>query len=1080
MSYKKCDVSSSLKISPSGLEYQSRLDYVSNSDAGQGAELVSKLNHWFGHNNGSEPSCVTLSYEEFRRENISEMAKCKELQEHRQHFTMDLEACYTLFDALQLIKNTSILEMVQDPVFTRCQHMFCRVCIARILNSSTKVAHCPLCNTLLTKRNLGIFDAESKNDPQGHNIFTFKSKHLSDKCNDYQSDGINGDKEDPFIFISSQRTPRRVRYRKDGVKIIGKTRTLRPDKKAFKQKEAGSNTIPRLIADEAQNVNVDIVENCPVNINDSFDQMVQDYKSCGNAQKQDAEISEAVDESDDCLNYLFKSLQDKFPKRVIIPTSDESDGQSSLSEIHHASLTSIKENISTATQNKPLIKFWYLSSLRCDKDEKFLGCLSHLICNECSPLCQRNSHSFLCNPKETCDEECQATVAKLDVGTQSESHLTSKAKRTPIYVETEENMTLGKTKSKKVIKRARRISTSSDSGSEIRHEAPKRKLLKENIPVDNEALSPHNKNEHYFENDILSFDSDVMDEDEFMRRAVENCEISNRLSILPLDAPKNKSTNTGVSEDCNINISVTGGVTLSTQDTSKLQQLGRKNNQLLPNVSLTSSLQALLEPESRIDGESIQPHTMEFLEGSQKDDADVNDLDVCRNVEHDVHMNSDQDISSLGQESYLLNTQQQHDMEVLNLSGAFRDIKTRLNLDSRRKQCPTPSKQSSNTTSILDTPNPQQTADVPTSCWKRATTINYQPMAGNVKQSTNPLPVTICTPSIPTELCIACSGLTLLDKQKVVHFADFFKLSFSNSYESKITHLVVPKVSENLRTIKFLFGIAEKKWIVYLDWITDSIAANTLLPEEKYEAEGNDAGPRLSRQTNRPLFQQFEFYFDSLSTGTIDKAQIENLVRTCGATVVSHPNKFSFHSGKICMIVIETQDDDCTRAIDRTLQNTNTANLTVEPRASVYSLDLRKMSVTVKACPYKCVFLVFYLNNFYSSIHQDVEWLFGSDDLCHSVICKGELDAIKESSIRENILAIAVCEVTHDRMTNVGAVNAQLVATTCDWSKYYFGGRIIVKQASLQDQHPCLSRSWGCAVKSGIDQFWVQLSKLEL
>nr|CAD7414208.1 unnamed protein product [Timema poppensis] len=1150
-------------------------------------------------------------------------------------------------------------------------------------------------------------------------------------------------------------------------------------------------------------LNLPTVNKSNIDINDSFDQMVQDYKSLGNAQRQDAEMSESGDESDDCLNYLFKSLEgdssshaiDNPPRREekdktktnsklrkksskpenskqdqissetsgtkydILPTnhsvieimespakkqkldifdkitqeiqsrlsknpklvskkedsgaknnpnkeitletpivgsgapvelklksnitdtvesipnktlecknhrndsksvfsfdgsgSDKfprmSDGQSSLSDTRHASLTSIKENTSSATQNKPLIKFWYLSSLRCrDKDDKFLSCSSHLVCNECSPLRHRSSHSFPCSPKETCDEECQATVAKLDVGTQSESHLTSKAKRTPIYVETgvqtcvpnkscgivdkldptsptcseidpanltrttspqetsvqtallsktkstccentkpitfasiekqiqndnvkntivestdiefvpetednhctdseifseslaevmsedrpndgkslskcsslhlkppvglqrkqngtgtlpndssngtriinrssvnvfagenksnicvnfedlptqkqssnannkhlsslsdvstvilstgevrkyikepeiyskkkkkttnvlesgshlthnkqmpgksncenkviidyevnntahskankakavrhltfsqnvipkltdpsssiftEENMTLSKTKSKKVVKRARRISTSSDSGGEIRHEARKRKILKENIPVENETLSPSYKNDHYFENDILSFDSDAMDEDEFMRRAVENCEVSNSLSILPPDASKNTSTSTGTTDGCNIDISVTGAVELSTHDEPR--QLGRRNNQLLPNVSLTSSLQALLEPESRINGESTQPHTMEFLEGSQKDDADV-----CRQVEREVHTNSDQDISSLGPESYLLDTQQQHDMEVKNkmLNATIKEceanLKARMNVEechmvadsneseqelnadseesptedfiyptpqnksrNRCKQSPTPSKQSSNTTSILNTLNPQQTTDVPTSCRKRATAIDYQPMAGNVKQSTNSRPATIRTPSLPTELCVACSGLTLQDKQKVVHFADFFKLSFSNSYESRVTHLVVPKVVENLRTIKFLFGIAEKKWIVYLDWVTDSIAAHTLLPEERYEALGNDVGPRLSRQTNTPLFQQFEFYFDSLSSGTIDKAQIENLVTICGATVVSHPIKFNLYSGKICMIIIETQDDDLlTRAIE--------------------------------------------------------------------------------------------------------------------------------------------------------------------
>ncbi|CAG2064380.1 unnamed protein product, partial [Timema podura] len=42
----------------------------------------------------------------------------------------------------------------------------------------------------------------------------------------------------------------------------------------------------------------------------------------------------------------------------------------------------------------------------------------------------------------------------------------------------------------------------------------------------------------------------------------------------------------------------------------------------------------------------------------------------------------------------------------------------------------------------------------------------------------------------------------------------------------------------------------------------------------------------------------------------------QNLVRICGATVVSHPNMFNFRSGKSCMIIIETQDDDFTRAIE--------------------------------------------------------------------------------------------------------------------------------------------------------------------
>ncbi|XP_017602510.1 PREDICTED: breast cancer type 1 susceptibility protein homolog [Corvus brachyrhynchos] len=47
------------------------------------------------------------------------------------------------------------LDVVQEPVSTKCDHIFCRFCMFKLISKKKKgVAECPLCKTEVTKRSL--------------------------------------------------------------------------------------------------------------------------------------------------------------------------------------------------------------------------------------------------------------------------------------------------------------------------------------------------------------------------------------------------------------------------------------------------------------------------------------------------------------------------------------------------------------------------------------------------------------------------------------------------------------------------------------------------------------------------------------------------------------------------------------------------------------------------------------------------------------------------------------------------------------------------------------------------------------
>lgn len=116
-------------------------------------------------------------------------------------------------------------------------------------------------------------------------------------------------------------------------------------------------------------------------------------------------------------------------------------------------------------------------------------------------------------------------------------------------------------------------------------------------------------------------------------------------------------------------------------------------------------------------------------------------------------------------------------------------------------------------------------------------------------------------------LCFVCSVLTAAQIESVKELAQKYHANYINKFDPSVTHVIVNTTGEqNLAesTLKYVQGIAHRKWIVSYKWIEDCIKQQKLLDEIPYEATTcncgvNGAGPRNSRLCDKGLFEGFTF-----------------------------------------------------------------------------------------------------------------------------------------------------------------------------------------------------------------------------
>ncbi|KAL7131114.1 hypothetical protein ABFS83_13G177100 [Erythranthe nasuta] len=144
-------------------------------------------------------------------------------------------------------------------------------------------------------------------------------------------------------------------------------------------------------------------------------------------------------------------------------------------------------------------------------------------------------------------------------------------------------------------------------------------------------------------------------------------------------------------------------------------------------------------------------------------------------------------------------------------------------------------------------------------------------------------------------LVLCCSALTNTEKESVTEFENSSGVMILKSWNSTVTHVIAStdEHGASRRTLKFLMGILEGKWILSVHWIKACMEAGELVDEQPYEISvdihGIRDGPNLGRLRllNKPkLFDGYEFFFTGDFAPSY-KGYIHDLVVAAGGKVLN-------------------------------------------------------------------------------------------------------------------------------------------------------------------------------------------------
>ncbi|XP_033321315.2 uncharacterized protein LOC117217654 isoform X1 [Megalopta genalis] len=161
-------------------------------------------------------------------------------------------------------------------------------------------------------------------------------------------------------------------------------------------------------------------------------------------------------------------------------------------------------------------------------------------------------------------------------------------------------------------------------------------------------------------------------------------------------------------------------------------------------------------------------------------------------------------------------------------------------------------------------------------------------------------------------LCFICSGLLPAEIEQVKRLASLTNATYLNQFNLSVTHVIVKVDKKNnsaSKTLKYLQGVAHRKWVVSHQWVIDSLKEKKLINEERYEVVDGatfETGPRNSRLRQKELFEGFTF----LCIGPyedISVEQYEELLRATGGTVVCSQEALAVERTQKKIIVIQEQ-----------------------------------------------------------------------------------------------------------------------------------------------------------------------------
>ncbi|KAK9055985.1 hypothetical protein SSX86_027072 [Deinandra increscens subsp. villosa] len=146
-----------------------------------------------------------------------------------------------------------------------------------------------------------------------------------------------------------------------------------------------------------------------------------------------------------------------------------------------------------------------------------------------------------------------------------------------------------------------------------------------------------------------------------------------------------------------------------------------------------------------------------------------------------------------------------------------------------------------------------------------------------------------------TKMVLCCSALTHTEKETIEKFEKLSGVTVLKNWDSRVTH-VIASVDENgacRRTLKYLIGIIEGKWILNIEWIKACLEVKKPVDEQLYEINidihGFKGGPKLgrSRLLNKEpkLFSGYKFFFTGDFVASY-KGYLHDLIVAAGGTIL--------------------------------------------------------------------------------------------------------------------------------------------------------------------------------------------------
>uniref|UniRef100_A0A2K5IN29 Breast cancer type 1 susceptibility protein homolog n=1 Tax=Colobus angolensis palliatus TaxID=336983 RepID=A0A2K5IN29_COLAP len=320
-----------------------------------------------------------------------------------------VEEVQNVINAMQKILECPIcLELIKEPVSTKCDHIFCRFCMLKLLNQKKGPSQCPLCKNDITKRYIicACFLSDTENNIANSYNFAKKEnnspEHLKDEVSLIQSMGyrnrarrlLQSEPENPSLQETSLSVP---------LSNFGIVRTLRTKQRIQPQKKS---VYIELGSDSSEDT-VNKATYCSVGDQELLQitpQGTRDETSLDSAKKAACEFSEKDitntehhQSSNNDLNTTEKHATERHPEKY---------QGSSVSNLHVEPCGTNTHASSLQHEN---------SSLLLTKDR--MNVEKAEFCNKSKqPGLARSQHNRWTGSKETCnDRQTPSTEKKVDL-----------------------------------------------------------------------------------------------------------------------------------------------------------------------------------------------------------------------------------------------------------------------------------------------------------------------------------------------------------------------------------------------------------------------------------------------------------------------------------------------------------------------------------------------------------------------------------------------------------------------------------------------------------------------------------------